>query len=80
MNGVFRLTGIALASLMTGGNVVSAQGRGGGGNWPLGRQRPAADFVGQSRREDFERQSAETGLPASLEGEDGQPAAAAGTR
>ncbi len=34
MNGVFRLTGIALASLMMGNNVVSAQGRGGGGNWP----------------------------------------------
>lgn len=34
MDGVFRLTGIALASLMMSSNVVSAQGRGGGGNWP----------------------------------------------
>jgi hypothetical protein len=34
MHRVVRLTGIALTSLMIGGPVVSAQGRGGGGNWP----------------------------------------------
>jgi PQQ-like domain len=40
MHTAFRLTGVALVSVALGSNTASAQGRGGGGNWPVAGSDP----------------------------------------
>ena len=80
MHRAVRLAGLGLVSALvvclSAGSVASAQGRG-GGELADRRQRPAADVVGPHRREDFAREPAAARIPAAVEGDAREPAAAA---